>query len=99
MKRALHEFRIHGIQTTIPFCLFALNHKAFVEGRHSTGFVAQHFSSDSLRKQIGPDQMLHAAIAATVFIRMKEEMGYDAKSNMSENGQSKWKAQRIEGQR
>ena len=99
MKRALSEFRIHGIQTTIPFCLFTLNHKAFVEAKHNTGFVTQHFSSDSLRKQIGPDQRLHAAIAAAVFIRKREVMGSPVKSNLRENGQSKWKAQRIEGTR
>ena len=99
MKRALSEFRIHGIQTTIPFCLFTLKHKVFVEGKHSTGFVAEYFSSDSLRKQFGPNQRLHAAIAAAIFIRKKEGVESGAKGKQSENGQSKWKAQRIEGQR
>lgn len=39
MKRALSEFVIEGIHTTIPFHLRLLNHEQFVEGQFNTKFL------------------------------------------------------------
>ncbi|MBX6394934.1 MAG: acetyl-CoA carboxylase biotin carboxylase subunit [Alicyclobacillaceae bacterium] len=39
MKRALQEFRIEGIRTTIPFHLKVLDHPAFIEGNVNTRFL------------------------------------------------------------
>jgi acetyl-CoA carboxylase biotin carboxylase subunit len=39
MKRALEEFRIEGIHTTIPLLKRIFNHTAFVEGQVDTGFI------------------------------------------------------------
>ena len=38
-KRALSEFCIEGIKTTIPFHLEVLEKEAFVEGRVYTDFI------------------------------------------------------------
>ena len=37
--RALDEFIIEGIDTTIPFEAFLLETKEFMEGRYDTGFI------------------------------------------------------------
>jgi acetyl-CoA carboxylase, biotin carboxylase subunit len=42
MKRALSEFVIEGIETTIPFHLRLLNHQQFVEGEFNTKFLEIH---------------------------------------------------------
>lgn len=39
MKRALEEFQIDGIKTTIPLLRRIFNHTAFVEGQVDTGFI------------------------------------------------------------
>ncbi|KAB7669976.1 acetyl-CoA carboxylase biotin carboxylase subunit [Bacillus sp. B1-b2] len=39
MKRALSEFVIEGVHTTIPFHLNLLNHEKFVEGNFNTKFL------------------------------------------------------------
>jgi len=39
MRRALHEFVIEPIKTTIPACLEILSHNLFVKGKIDTGFV------------------------------------------------------------
>ncbi|HOJ62935.1 MAG TPA: acetyl-CoA carboxylase biotin carboxylase subunit [Spirochaetota bacterium] len=49
MKRALHEFIIEGIATTIPFHLRVMENKAFVEGNFDTSFIEKYFS-DLLKK-------------------------------------------------
>lgn len=42
MKRALSEFVIEGIHTTIPFHLKLLEHENFVEGQFNTKFLELH---------------------------------------------------------
>ncbi|GIN60587.1 biotin carboxylase 1 [Robertmurraya siralis] len=42
MKRALSEFVIEGIHTTIPFHLKLLNHEKFVEGDFNTKFLEMY---------------------------------------------------------
>lgn len=48
MKRALSEFVIEGVHTTIPFHLRVLNHPSFVAGNITTGFVDQLAIDDKL---------------------------------------------------
>lgn len=43
-KRALSEFHIGGVRTTIPFHEFMLNHKRFVEGHYPINYVDQLIS-------------------------------------------------------
>jgi acetyl-CoA carboxylase biotin carboxylase subunit len=42
MKRALMEFDIRGIKTTIPFQLEILNHPDFVSGNYDIGWVTRY---------------------------------------------------------
>lgn len=42
MKRALSEFTIEGVQTTIPFHLKLLNHPGFINGHHDIKFLEEH---------------------------------------------------------
>lgn len=39
MKRALREFVVEGIRTTIPFHLRVLDHKDFISGKYNTSFL------------------------------------------------------------
>ncbi len=43
MRRALQEFVIGPIKTTIPACLEILNHNLFVKGKVDTGFIERNF--------------------------------------------------------
>jgi acetyl-CoA carboxylase biotin carboxylase subunit len=45
MKRALREFRIEPIKTTIPACLKILSHNLFVKNQVDTSFIERHMSS------------------------------------------------------
>ncbi|MGA0242403.1 MAG: acetyl-CoA carboxylase biotin carboxylase subunit [Candidatus Marinamargulisbacteria bacterium] len=42
-KRALNEFIVDGVKTTIPFHLKVLDHPAFIEGNVTTKFIDEHF--------------------------------------------------------
>ncbi len=43
MRRALQEFAIEPVKTTIPACLAILSHNLFVKGKTDTGFVERTF--------------------------------------------------------
>jgi acetyl-CoA carboxylase biotin carboxylase subunit len=43
MRRALQEFIIEPVKTTIPACLEILSHNLFVKGKVDTGFVERNF--------------------------------------------------------
>lgn len=38
-NRALHEFIIEGVKTTIPFAQSIINNKEFMSGKYNTGFI------------------------------------------------------------
>ena len=42
MKRALREFVIEPIRTTIPACLDILSHNLYVKNKFDTSFVERH---------------------------------------------------------
>lgn len=55
MKRALSEFAIEGIRTTIPFHLKLLNHPVFLQGDFDIKFLEEYDinAPEAARKQVG----------------------------------------------
>jgi acetyl/propionyl-CoA carboxylase alpha subunit len=48
MRRAIAEYQITGIETTLGFCDFVMGHESFVSGKFDTNFVAKYFTPDKL---------------------------------------------------
>jgi acetyl-CoA carboxylase biotin carboxylase subunit len=48
MHRALGDYMIAGVKTTIPFCKFVMESGAFRSGRYSTHFVGEYWKTDTL---------------------------------------------------
>ncbi len=70
MLRALDEYEIVGCKTTIPFCVYTLNHDAFISGKYDTHFVKDHFKAEDVRSDI-PDDII--ALAATLLKKHESE--------------------------
>jgi acetyl-CoA carboxylase biotin carboxylase subunit len=51
MKRAINEYKIIGVETTLSFCNFVLQHEAFLSGNFDTKFVEKYFSPEKLNTQ------------------------------------------------
>jgi pyruvate carboxylase len=62
MRRALTEYRIIGIKTTLPLHIQIMNSTRYQGGQFDTSFLEQHFTLD---ESLRPDQVKVAAIAAT----------------------------------
>jgi acetyl/propionyl-CoA carboxylase alpha subunit len=48
MKAAIAGYRVEGVQTTLPFGSFVLEHEAFISGRFDTQFVPKYYSAEKL---------------------------------------------------
>ena len=55
MKRAIHEFVIDGIDTTLPADLAILEHPDFVAGEHSTNWVENTLDLTGITGRLGGD--------------------------------------------
>jgi len=93
MIRALDEYEIAGVQTTIPFCRFAMEHKAFRDGHFSTHFVDDHFTPDALSVDADSKDDL-AALAATLYEAVSDDETTAATSQNGAPSRSPWKNRR-----
>ena len=73
MIRAIDEFKITGVATTLPFCKFALQHEAFVTGKFDTRFVGLYFTPEVLHKEIDKTELAIAAVLASKLLKNKQE--------------------------
>jgi propionyl-CoA carboxylase alpha chain len=70
MVRAIDEYKITGIQTTLGFCKFAITHEAFVSGDFDTKFVENYFLPEVLTESLDEnEELLLAALAVEFFER------------------------------
>ncbi len=51
MKRALSEFIVEGVATTIPFHQRVMDNKVFVSGDFNTSFIEKHFADTLVKKK------------------------------------------------
>jgi len=59
MIRAIDDYKIIGVETTLDFCKFVLKHEAFVSGKFDTGFIGKYFKPEMLK-----GNTIHSDIAA-----------------------------------
>jgi len=86
MLRAINEYQISGVATTLDFCDFALRHEAFISGNFDTKFVDKYFSPDVLDDDDPEKEELAIALAAYLF--NEKTNGTTSKNDKSI---SKWK--------
>ena len=63
MLRAIDEYEIKGVKTTLSFCKYTLEHEAFISGNFDTNFVKHHFKPSYLN-HVKEDEEEMAAILA-----------------------------------
>jgi len=88
MIRAIQEYQILGIENTLAFGKFVLEHPAFRSGKFDTHFVADHFSPEKLQPQPDSSNLkIAAAIAGMLFEGKKKVIS--VKTDISPK--NKWK--------
>ena len=95
MIRAIDEFQITGVETTLGFCKFVMEHEAFRSGNFDTMFVEQFFKPELLNKSVIDSAI--AIIASTLAAKVFEEATNGTRSHASGPAEtsSRWKANRT----
>ncbi|MFZ9028381.1 MAG: acetyl-CoA carboxylase biotin carboxylase subunit [Crocinitomicaceae bacterium] len=87
MIRAIQDYCIVGIKTTLPFCNFVMQHKSFRDGTFTTKFVDEHFKAVYLKEEIDESEAL-AAIAVYLSENTSEQR---RKTSIQRHSTSAWK--------
>ena len=84
MTKAISDYDIVGIKTTLDFCKFTINHAAFKSGDFDTHFVPQYFSDTSVMDNTDKNMQEIAAVMANYFVEVNsEEASYEASANFN----------------
>lgn len=94
MLRAIADYKIIGVETTLDFCTFVLKHDAFVSGKFDTGFIKNYFTPEMLNKDAGDLNEIAAIAGDLIFNNNKAK----SQVQVAETGavkKSKWRSNRL----
>ena len=94
MRRALGEYHVGGIRTTIPFFLSVLDDQEFHNGETDTGYIARFLERQKAKAAAEPNNELEiaAAIAAALNFTEQARAQHNTNSTNQSATVSKWKA-------
>jgi pyruvate carboxylase subunit A len=72
-KRAIREYRIEGISTTLPFFERLLSDPRFVSGDIDVGFVDRNWMEEMASRDLGSTELIEAALAAAAAAAEEQE--------------------------
>ena len=72
MRRALAEYRVDGIMTTIPFFTYIMDHPDFAAAKFDTGFIDRLLGEIDFAHAPAREEQIDAAIAAAAILAFEE---------------------------
>lgn len=92
MIRAIDEYRIIGVKTTLPFCRFTMEHEAFRSGHFDTHFVQKHYEPSMLVRTDEEGGKIAALMGAWL---QNTQSPQAVSASVSTPGTSSWKRNRT----
>jgi len=92
MIRAIDDYKISGVATTLPFGKYVMQHEAFLSGQFDTKFIETYFTPDSL-KQSNAEEAIIAGLMAIKLLEQKQET--TAIATTVQEKRSNWKLNRM----
>jgi len=94
MIRAIDEYQITGIETTLPFGKFVLQHEAFVSGNFDTKFIERYFTPEDLDAEPDTDAEEIAAALAAMLLQERKPAN-NATATTATDPTSNWRKNRL----
>lgn len=91
--RAIDEYEITGLETTLGFCNFVMHHEAFRSGNFDTKFVEKYFKPEVLTGVHNPDESAIAAVLSNYLLQ--EKSNSTSNSELVASNESKWRKNRL----
>lgn len=95
MKRAIANYKVTGVKTTLPFGEWVMNTKEFTEGNFNTHFIDAHFKPEMLNAETDEEESLVAALIAAQLLNSPIRPTESKNNSMK---QSNWKKNRVSDQ-
>jgi propionyl-CoA carboxylase alpha chain len=67
MQEAIANYKIKGVETTLPFGQFVMQHKAFRNGDFDTHFVKNYYNPEALQKHFETEAEIAAKVALFLY--------------------------------
>lgn len=80
MIRAIHDYHITGIETTLSFGLFAMNHPAFINGNFDTKFIEKYYKPEKPESSLNH---IAAFMAGKLFDNQKANLVQTERENLN----------------
>ena len=78
MKLAIADYKIVGLETTLPFGKFVMENEQFISGDIDTHFVKKYYSPEALLKGQNSEKALAAEIAIKYYQEQKNKLSVTA---------------------
>jgi len=85
MKKAIRDYKIEGVSTTLPFGSFVFDHEAFLSGKFDTHFVKNYYSPEKLVAKQEEDARIAAMVALRYWMELEQQL------HTVENKTTSWK--------
>ncbi|MEP4948111.1 MAG: biotin carboxylase, partial [Flavobacteriaceae bacterium] len=72
MLDAIQNYKVKGVQTTLPFGTFVFKHDAFRSGNFDTHFVKDHYSPEIIKRRQTEDAEIAGLIALYQYLEDKK---------------------------
>lgn len=72
MIKAIDNYHVEGVHTTLPFGKFVMEHEAFRSGDFDTGFVKAYYDAEKLKSKLDTEAEIAAMVALKQYIADKQ---------------------------
>ncbi len=92
MKRAIDDFSITGITTTLQFGKFVMDHPQFIKGDFDTNFINKYFKPEMLLPEFTESELEASSVFSDFFQNQKKQA---STFQTSENTRNNWQTKRL----
>jgi acetyl-CoA carboxylase biotin carboxylase subunit len=93
MIRAIEEYKISGVETTLDFCKFVMQHPAFRSGDFDTNFINRYYTPEIIENKLTEKEaQIAAAFAGYIYSTGKSKNNSDKTVTQTAEVKSNWKS-------
>ncbi len=89
MKDAIRQYKIEGVETTLPFGAYVCDHISFTSGEFDTHFVKDYYNPEAIKEEEKEKKAIAAVMALRAYLDAQKEL------TVANGGQSNWRANRL----
>jgi pyruvate carboxylase len=95
MIRAIEEYEISGVETTLEFCHFVLQHEAFISGKFDTKFVEKYFLPELLKEKNLAENSEKVAALMAAYLHHEHQASTSVTQKGAPKSKGSWKQRRF----